>query len=122
MRDIHIDELPQILNVLLGDMSLIGPRPEQPAFFQNYTQSIEGFALRQSVRPGVSGLAQIRYGYTDCHVGAQRKLKWDLEYIQDQGFRTEARIYLRTYTYVFPRIGKRLITLVKPDRNGRPEQ
>jgi len=118
MRDIHIDELPQILNVLLGDMSLIGPRPEQPAFFQNYAQSIEGFTLRQSVRPGVSGLAQIRYGYTDCHVGAQRKLKSDLEYIQHQGFHTEARIYLRTYTYVFSRIGKRLITLVKPGRNG----
>lgn len=118
MRDIHVDELPQILNVLMGNMSLIGPRPEQPAFFENYVQSIKGFALRQSVRPGVSGLAQIRFGYTDCHIGARHKLNWDLEYIQHQGFRMEVQIYLRTYAYVFPRIGKRLITLIKPVRSS----
>jgi lipopolysaccharide/colanic/teichoic acid biosynthesis glycosyltransferase len=113
MRDIHIDELPQILNVLIGDMSLIGPRPEQPEFFKNYAQSIQGFTIRQSVRPGISGLAQLRYGYTDTPVGARRKLKWDLEYIRHQGFKMEIFIYLRTYAYVFPRVGKRLISLVR---------
>ena len=118
MRDIHVDELPQIVNVLLGDMSLIGPRPEQPEFFQNYAQSIQGFTQRQTVRPGLSGLAQLRYGYTDCPVGAKRKLKWDLEYIRHQGFALETQIYLRTFVYVFPRIGKRLLGLVKPNRNG----
>jgi lipopolysaccharide/colanic/teichoic acid biosynthesis glycosyltransferase len=113
MRDIHVDELPQIFNVLLGDMSLIGPRPEQPKFFKNYAQSIQGFTKRQSVRPGISGLAQIRWGYTDCPVGARHKLKWDLEYIQRQGFGLEGEIYLKTYAYIFPRIGKRLLSLVK---------
>jgi lipopolysaccharide/colanic/teichoic acid biosynthesis glycosyltransferase len=118
MRDIHIDELPQVVNVLLGDMSLIGPRPEQPEFFQRYAQSIQGFSMRQSVRPGISGLAQIRWGYTDCHVGARNKLKWDLEYIQRQGFGLEGQIYLKTYGYIFPRIGKQLLALIKPARNG----
>jgi len=118
MRDIHVDELPQIVNVLIGDMSLIGPRPEQPAFFQKYAQSIQGFSQRQTVRPGVSGLAQLRYGYTDCPVGAKRKLKWDLEYIRHQGFALEIQIYLRTFVYVFPRIGKRLLGLLKIKRNG----
>jgi lipopolysaccharide/colanic/teichoic acid biosynthesis glycosyltransferase len=113
MRDIHIDELPQIINVLIGDMSLIGPRPEQPVFFQNYAASIQNFALRQSVRPGISGLAQLYYGYTDCPIGAQKKLKWDLEYIKRQGFAMDSHIYLRTYAYVFPRISKRLIGLIK---------
>lgn len=118
MRDIHIDELPQIINVLLGNMSLIGPRPEQPEFFQDYAQNIQGFSTRQSVRPGISGLAQIRCGYTDCDVGARRKLKWDLEYIRQQGFALEGQIFLRTIVYVFPRIGKRLIGLLKPTVNG----
>lgn len=118
MRDIHIDELPQIINVLIGDMSLIGPRPEQPVFFKNYAASIQNFALRQSVRPGISGLAQLYYGYTDCPIGAQKKLKWDLEYIRRQGFGMDSHIYLRTYSYVFPRISKRLIGLVKPVRDS----
>ncbi len=118
MRDIHVDELPQIVNVLIGDMSLIGPRPEQPEFFQNYALSIQGFVRRQSVRPGISGLAQIRYGYTDSSVGAKRKLKWDLEYIKNQGFSLETKIYFRTFAYVFPRIGKRLLGLAKLNRNG----
>jgi lipopolysaccharide/colanic/teichoic acid biosynthesis glycosyltransferase len=114
MRDIHIDELPQIINVLLGDMSLIGPRPEQLESFHDYAESIQNFSERLSVRPGISGLAQLRYGHTNCHVGAQRKLKWDLEYIRHQGFGMDSKIYLRTYAYVFPRIGKCLIGLVKP--------
>lgn len=113
MRDIHIDELPQIINVLFGDMSLIGPRPERPEFFHDYAESIQNFKRRQSVRPGISGLAQLRYGYTDCHVGAQKKLKWDLEYIKHQGFGMDNQIYLHTYAYVFPRIGKCLIALVR---------
>ncbi len=112
MRDIHIDELPQIINVLLGDMSLIGPRPEQPEIFHNYAESIHNFTRRQSIRPGISGLAQLKHGYTDCHLGARKKLKWDLEYIRYQGFGMDHQIYLHTYAYVFPRIGKCLIGLV----------
>lgn len=112
MRGTHIDELPQILNVLRGEMSLIGPRPEQLEFFYNYARSISGFTLRQTVRPGISGLAQLRCGYTDCNVGAQRKLKWDIEYIQRQSFKLEMYIFLKTLIYLFPRIPKRLFTFL----------
>ncbi len=118
MRDIHIDELPQIINVLMGNMSLIGPRPEQLEFFKNYAQNIQSYSLRQTVRPGVSGLAQIRYGYTDCDVGVRLKLKWDLEYVRNQNFSLEGRIYLQTFAYVFPRVGKRLFGLLNRYRNG----
>ncbi|MFK5996553.1 MAG: sugar transferase [Rhodobacterales bacterium] len=113
MRDIHVDELPQILNVLLGDMSLIGPRPEQIEFFKEYAKNIQGFDLRQSIRPGISGLAQLRYGYTDCPVGARQKLKWDITYINQLGFAQEADILLQTTRYVFQRIMKALIQLKK---------
>jgi lipopolysaccharide/colanic/teichoic acid biosynthesis glycosyltransferase len=116
MRDTHIDELPQIINILSGEMSLIGPRPERPKLFQNYAQNIQGFTCRQSVRPGISGLAQIRYGYTECLIGAKHKLKWDLEYIRHQGFTLEIKIYLRTLIYIVFRIGKRLIGLAKSNR------
>ncbi|PCH98394.1 MAG: capsular biosynthesis protein [Rhodobacteraceae bacterium] len=118
MRDIHIDELPQMINVLLGDMSLIGPRPEQPEFFEEYAQSIPGFSTRQSVRPGISGLAQLRWGYTDSDVGARKKLRWDIEYIKRQGFKIETKIYLGTIAYIFPRIGSRLLRLVISARNS----
>ncbi len=118
MRDIHIDELPQIINVLLGDMSLIGPRPERPHIYKNYAKSIQNFASRQSVRPGISGLAQLCCGYTDCHAGARKKLKWDLEYIRHQGFGMDSRIYIQTFAYVFPRIGKRLIALAIQNRKS----
>ena len=118
MRDIHIDELPQIINVLIGNMSLIGPRPEQLKFFRNYAQNIQSYSLRQTVRPGISGMAQIRCGYTDCDVGARLKLKWDLEYVRNQRFGLEGQIYLQTFTYVFPRVGKRLFGLLNRYRSG----
>lgn len=111
MRDTHIDELPQIINVLRGDMSLIGPRPEQPQIYSDYAKSIQNFTIRQSVRPGISGLAQLCYGYTDCPIGAREKLKWDLQYIDHQGFGMDCHICIQTFTYVFPRIGNRLIAL-----------
>jgi len=118
MRDIHVDELPQILNVLLGDMSLIGPRPEQIVFFKEYVKNIQGFDLRQSIRPGISGLAQLRYGYTDCPVGARQKLEWDITYINQLGFAQEADIFLQTARYVFRCTLKALIQLKKPAGKG----
>jgi lipopolysaccharide/colanic/teichoic acid biosynthesis glycosyltransferase len=113
MRYIHVDELPQILNVLIGDMSLIGPRPEQIEFFNEYAANIQGFDLRQSVRPGISGLAQLHYGYTDCLVGARLKLKWDIDYINRLGLAQEVDIFLKTARYVFQRIIKAFIQLEK---------
>lgn len=104
MRATRIDELPQIFNVLKGDMSLVGPRPEQVTFYRQYSNTIPGYARRQIVRPGITGLAQLRYGYTSDEIGTARKLKWDLEYINRQGFRLEAYIMWQTFLFVMARL------------------
>lgn len=104
MRATRIDELPQILNVLMGQMSMVGPRPEQVKFFKQYTAAIPGYAARQQVRPGITGLAQLKYGYTSDEVGTARKLKWDLEYIRRSGFRLELYIIAKTVVFVFQRL------------------
>ena len=104
MRATRIDELPQILNVLKGEMSLVGPRPEQVAFYNQYEHSIPGYAPRQIVRPGITGLAQLKYGYTSDEAGTTRKLKWDLEYINRQGFDIETYIMWHTFLFVMSRL------------------
>jgi lipopolysaccharide/colanic/teichoic acid biosynthesis glycosyltransferase len=100
LRRSRIDELPQILNVLKGDMSLIGPRPEQVPFYELYDRTIPNYARRQDVRPGISGLAQLKCGYTSDHIGAQKKLRWDLEYINRKGFRLEMYIFWQTLVFL----------------------
>ncbi|MCP5091739.1 MAG: sugar transferase [Gammaproteobacteria bacterium] len=106
MRRTRIDELPQILNVLMGDMSIVGPRPEQVSFYQVFEAGIPGFARRQVVRPGITGLAQLKYGYTSDEAGTARKLKWDLKYIDRMGFRIEAYIMAQTFLFVMGRLLK----------------
>lgn len=104
MRATRIDELPQILNVLKGEMSLVGPRPEQVEFYRQYEHAIPGYARRQIVRPGITGLAQLKYGYTSDEAGTARKLKWDLEYINRQGFGIETHIMWQTFLFVMARL------------------
>ncbi|MBV1863456.1 MAG: sugar transferase [Rhodobacteraceae bacterium] len=104
LRRTRIDELPQILNVLIGQMSMVGPRPEQVEFYNLYVAEIPGYALRQHVRPGITGLAQLKYGYTSDVVGTARKLKWDLEYIRRMGFAIEGYIIWQTLLFVFQRL------------------
>jgi len=104
LRHTRIDELPQIINVLRGHMSMVGPRPEQVDFYNQYVAEIPGYALRQQVRPGISGLAQLKYGYTSDVVGTARKLRWDLEYIRRQGFAVEFYIIWQTMVFVFQRL------------------
>ncbi len=104
LRRTRIDELPQILNVLIGQMSMVGPRPEQVAFYNEYVAGIPGYALRQQIRPGITGLAQLKYGYTSDIVGTSKKLKWDLEYIRRMGFRIELYIIWQTIVFVCQRL------------------
>ncbi len=104
LRSTRIDELPQIINVLKGEMSLVGPRPEQVDFYKMYEHSIPGYARRQIVRPGITGLAQLKYGYTSDEAGTTRKLKWDLTYINQQGFLLESYIIVRTCFFVLGRL------------------
>lgn len=93
MRKTRIDELPQLLSVLKGDMSIIGPRPERPVFTAQFDSEIPGFAKRLAVRPGLTGLAQVSGGY---EITPGEKLKYDLEYISNLTFKLELKIMLKT--------------------------
>jgi sugar transferase (PEP-CTERM system associated) len=83
MRKTRIDELPQLFNVLRGDMSLVGPRPERPYFVDQLTQEIPFYAVRHSVKPGVTGWAQVRYQYGASVDDAINKLQYDLYYVKN---------------------------------------
>jgi sugar transferase (PEP-CTERM system associated) len=83
IRRLRIDELPQLFNVLRGEMSLVGPRPERPYFVDQLTQAIPFFAVRHSVKPGVTGWAQVRYAYGATVEDSQEKLQYDLYYVKN---------------------------------------
>lgn len=101
LRRSRIDELPQLTNVLRGDMSLIGPRPERPEFVAQYEQLIEGYALRHRVKPGITGLAQVRFGYAESLEDAAVKLYYDIDYMRSCGPSMDIRILLQTLPIVF---------------------
>jgi lipopolysaccharide/colanic/teichoic acid biosynthesis glycosyltransferase len=96
LRRSHLDELPQLWNVVVGDMSLIGPRPEQAFLVSQYGQALENYELRHIVRPGLSGLAQVYYGYAENLSETSEKLKFDLFYVQHIGLRMDVQILVRT--------------------------
>jgi lipopolysaccharide/colanic/teichoic acid biosynthesis glycosyltransferase len=98
MRRSHLDELPQFWNVLVGDMSLIGPRPEQAFLVNEYREALENYELRHIVRPGLSGFAQVYYGYASDVSETSEKLKYDLFYVQNIGLRLDLQILVRTLT------------------------
>jgi exopolysaccharide biosynthesis polyprenyl glycosylphosphotransferase len=93
LRATKLDEWPQFYNVLRGDMSLIGPRPERPCFVQAYNRHLRGYPLRHVVRPGITGLAQVKGGYL-THVYV--KLRYDLTYIHNQSLWLDLWILSRT--------------------------
>lgn len=93
MRNTRLDELPQFWNVVKGDMSLIGPRPERPAFCDEFEKRIHGWHYRTCVRPGVSGLAQVMGGYD---LLPKEKVVFDLEYIANRSAKTDAAIIVKT--------------------------
>ena len=83
IRRFRIDEIPQLLNVLKGDMSLVGPRPERPFFVEQLTREIPYYAVRQSVKPGITGWAQVRYQYGANLTDSREKLQYDLYYVKN---------------------------------------
>jgi len=83
IRKTRIDELPQLFSVLKGDMSLVGPRPERPFFVDQLTREIPFYAVRHSVKPGVTGWAQVRYHYGASVEDSAEKLQYDLYYVKN---------------------------------------
>lgn len=100
MRLTHIDELPQVYNVLLGEMSLVGPRPERPEFVAKFSKFIPFYRARHSIRPGITGWAQIHQDYGDSIEQAKKKLEYDLYYLKHAGPYLDTVVILRTITKV----------------------
>lgn len=98
MRRSHADELPQLINVIRGDMSLIGPRPERAEIMQELEKAYPEVRRRLAVRPGITGLAQITNGYDTSVEAFRNKLKKDLEYIERRNWTMELRILAATVT------------------------
>lgn len=96
LRRTRLDELPQALNVLRGEMSLVGPRPERPEFVERLQQVVPFYRVRLAVKPGLTGWAQINYGYGDSVESALTKLQYDLYYLKHQSFWFDLLILART--------------------------
>ncbi len=101
IRKLRIDELPQILNVLKGDMSFVGPRPERPEFVEQFSENILYYAERHCVKPGITGWAQICYPYGDSEKDAKEKLQYDLYYVKNYGVLFDLMIIAQTFAAVF---------------------
>ncbi|PAK29976.1 UDP-phosphate N-acetylgalactosaminyl-1-phosphate transferase [Bacillus velezensis] len=104
IRRTRIDELPQLVNVLRGEMSLIGPRPERPVFTEQFQDEIPGFTERLAVKPGLSGWAQVNGGYD---MTPREKLMFDLYYIRNLTFSLELKIMLKTCKVIWTGDGAR---------------
>jgi lipopolysaccharide/colanic/teichoic acid biosynthesis glycosyltransferase len=96
LRACHVDELPQLWNVLRGEMSLVGPRPERPEFMPKIRPFVPGYDARHAVRPGITGLAQVQVGADTEVSNVARKLVYDLYYVENAGPALEAWIYVGT--------------------------
>lgn len=107
LRKWRIDEFPQLINVLKGEMSLVGPRPERPVFVQELRNQIPYYDLRYTVRPGITGWAQIRYRYASSPEESHIKLQYDLYYVKNLSLALDARILFETARVVFLGEGSR---------------
>lgn len=96
IRKLHIDELPQLFNVLRGDMSIVGPRPERPVFVAELSGKISDYEKRVNVRPGITGLAQVWHKYDETIKDVRKKVKYDLLYIREMCLMVDLRIIFRT--------------------------
>ena len=96
LRRTRLDELPQLINVLRGDMNIVGPRPERPTLFADLRKDIPQYQLRQRVKPGITGWAQINQCYDACVDDVRRKVQYDLEYLRRQSLIEDVRIMTMT--------------------------
>ena len=96
LRKLRLDELPQLYNVLKGEMSLVGPRPERPVFVEGLRKTIPYYDIRHTVRPGVTGWAQTKFRYGSSAEDSHTKLQYDLYYVKNMTFRLDVRILVET--------------------------
>jgi lipopolysaccharide/colanic/teichoic acid biosynthesis glycosyltransferase len=105
MRKYRIDELPQLVNVLRGEMNIVGPRPERPSIFSRLSDDIAEYPLRQRARPGITGWAQVNQAYDTNLDDVKQKVRYDLEYIERQGVAEDLMIMARTVPVMIFRKG-----------------
>ncbi len=98
LRKSHLDELPQLWCILVGHMSVVGPRPERPEYYDRFEQYIHGFSERLKVKPGLTGLAQVRGGY---YLKPEEKILYDVDYIKKRSLGLDLKIVLETIKVVF---------------------
>jgi lipopolysaccharide/colanic/teichoic acid biosynthesis glycosyltransferase len=105
LRQYRLDELPQLINVLKGEMNIVGPRPERPTIFAELREHIAEYPLRQRAKPGITGLAQINHHYDRSLEDVRTKVHYDLEYIRRQSVTEDFRIMLKTVPVILLRRG-----------------
>jgi lipopolysaccharide/colanic/teichoic acid biosynthesis glycosyltransferase len=105
LRQYRLDELPQLLNVLKGEMNIVGPRPERPTIFAELREHIAEYPLRQRAKPGITGLAQINHHYDRSLDDVRTKVHYDLEYIRRQSVAEDFRIMVKTVPVILLRRG-----------------
>jgi len=101
LRKIHIDELPQMFNVIKGDIALVGPRPERPEFVKKLERAIPHYNLRHIIKPGFTGWAQIKFRYARTAMDSQEKFQYDLYYLKNRSFLLDLGILLKTFQIIF---------------------
>ncbi|MBI1904249.1 MAG: sugar transferase [Planctomycetia bacterium] len=117
LRALHLDEFPQLWNVVKGEMALVGPRPERPEFVQKLARQIPGYLDRLSVLPGITGLAQLNLPPDSDLNSVRRKLVLDREYVEKGGFWLDVRILVCTFLRLLGIPGRRVKRILKLDRD-----
>ena len=108
LRKLRIDEVPQFINIIMGDMSLIGPRPEQVHFAKELSRKYgKRFDLRHNTLPGITGLAQVEHGYVADFDDYSKKIDYDLFYVENISLKQDIYIFLKTFKTIFLKIGSR---------------
>ena len=107
LRKSHMDEIPQFLNVLKGEMSFIGPRPERPIFVEKFKEIIPNYEKRLTIKPGITGLAQVWHKYDETVADVRKKIKYDLLYVKKICLWTDLTIFFRTFRVVLSGKGAR---------------
>lgn len=105
LRQFRLDELPQLFNVICGDMNIVGPRPERPAIFANMRAQVDNYSVRQRTRPGITGLAQINQAYDSSVEDVRKKVEFDLEYIARRSVTEDLKIMIKTIPVILFRRG-----------------